>query len=114
MIAFPAGTEVWIAKRRDGYASGYEHLFDPRQVIRQMAKIALGCRSPRFAVGIADDTGINCGFGFGDGSLKVFKGQLACVRIQLFGFLAVKGMAQFCDQVSLAPLPRAGQIAPKM
>jgi hypothetical protein len=91
---------------------GLDHLFDPRppliecvhsiagqRVIRQMAKIALGRRSPRFAVGIADDTGINCGFG--DGRLKVFKSQLARVRIQLFGRLAVKGMAQFGDEVIL-------------
>ena len=79
-----------------------DHLFDAWQVIRQMAKIALGCRSPGCAVGIADDAGINCGLGFGNGRLEAFKGQLARVRIQLFGLLAVEGMAQFGDEVILA------------
>jgi hypothetical protein len=82
-----------------------DHLFDPRQVVWQMAKIALGRRSPRFAVGIVDDTGINCGFGFSDGRLKVFKCQLACVRVELFGLLAVKGMAQFGDALPDSGLP---------
>ena len=81
---------------------GLDHLFDPRQVVRQMAEIALGRRSPRCAVGIARHTGISGNFGFSDGRLEVFEGQLACVRIQLLGFLAIEGMAQFRDQVILA------------
>ena len=82
-----------------------DHLFDPRQVVRQMAKIALGWGTPRCAIGIADDAGINCGLGFGNGLLKVFKGQLACVRIQLFGLLAVEGMTQFSDALPDSGLP---------
>ena len=83
-----------------------DHLFDAWQVVWQVAQIALGRRSPAGAVGIARHTGIAGDLGLGNGRLKVFKSQLACVRVQLFGLVAIKGMAQFSD-----PLPGSGLLS---
>ncbi len=73
-----------------GAATGASHtcrldqLFDARQMIWQMAKIALGCRPSGCAIRILRGYGITDGFRFGDSGLKVFECQLAVVRVQLF------------------------------
>ena len=76
-------------------------------MIRQMAKVALGRRSPGCVVGIACNAGISRHLGFSDSRFEVFEGRLARVRIQLFGRLAVKGMAQFGDEAILTRNPDA-------
>jgi len=63
-----------------------------------MPSVAPGC-----AVGVARHIGSAGGHSFSDSRLKVFEGQLAIVGVQLFGLLAVEGMAQFGD-----PLPGSG------
>ncbi len=80
---------------------GFDHLFDPRQVVRQMAEVALGCRSPCGAIGIAGVQRLTSGFGLGDSRLKVFEGQLTFIGVQLLGPLAIKSMPQLGDQVIL-------------
>ena len=81
---------------------GFDHLFDARQVLWQVAKVALGRRPPGCAISIACHASISCRLGFSDSRLKVFKGQLARVRIQLLGFLAIKSVVQFGNEVILA------------
>jgi len=80
-----------------------DHHFDARQVVWQMAKIALGWGTPGGAVSIARHTGISCRLCFSDSRLEVFESQLARVRVQLFRLLPIEGMAQFGD-----PLPGSG------
>jgi hypothetical protein len=67
-----------------------------------MAEVALGCRSPCGAIGIAGVQRITSGFGLGDSRLQVFESQLTLIRVQLLGPLAIESMAQFRDQVILA------------
>ena len=61
---------------------GFDHFFDARQMVRQMAKVALGRRSPGGAIGIAHGKGTG-GLGLGDSGLKVFEGQLSIIGVQL-------------------------------
>ena len=80
---------------------GFDHLFDARQMVGQMAKVALGGRASDFAISITFDQRLTRGLGFRDGRFQIFKGQLALVGRQLLGPLAIKRMAQFGDQVIL-------------
>ncbi len=84
-----------------GLLRGFDHLFDARQVVWQMTKVAFGGRSPLGAIGIADGQRITGGFGLGDSGLQVFESQLTLIGIQLLGPLAIERMAQFRDQVIL-------------
>ena len=68
-----------------------DHHFDARQVVWQMAKIALGWGTPGGAVSIARHTGISCRLCFSDSRLEVFESQLARVRVQLFRLLPIEG-----------------------
>ena len=45
---------------------GFYHLLDARQMVWQMAKVALGCRTPGFAIGVAFDQCLLGNFGLGD------------------------------------------------
>ncbi len=85
-----------------GLLRGFEHLLDPRQVVWQMAEIALGRRSRLGCVGIADGHRITNGCGLSDSRLQVFEIQLPVIGVQLCRPLAIKRMAQFRDQVILA------------
>ena len=63
---------------------GFDHLLDPRQVVWQMAEVALGRRSPLGAVGIADGHCFPGSFGLGDSRLQVLEGELPGIGVQLF------------------------------
>lgn len=57
---------------------GLYHLFDARQMVGQMAKVALGWRASDFAIGIAfSQRGSR--LGFRDGHFQILEGQLALV-----------------------------------
>ncbi len=68
---------------------GFDHLLDARQMICQMAKVALGCRASGFTIGIALRQRLPCSLGLGDCRFQNLKGQLALVGGQLFGPLAI-------------------------
>ena len=76
-----------------------DHLFDARQMVWQMAKVALGRRVPCGAVSVADSQRITSCFCLGDSRLKAFESQLTLIGVQLLGPLAIESMPQLGDQV---------------
>ena len=79
----------------------FDHPFDARQMVWQMAEVAFGCRASGFAVGIAFSHCIPRGLSLSNSRLQIFKSQLARIRVQLLGPLAIKRMAQLGDKVIL-------------
>ena len=66
-----------------GLLRGFDHLLDARQVVGQMAKVALGWRASGFAIGIAFSHCIPRGLGLGDRRFQILKCQLARIGRQL-------------------------------
>ena len=81
---------------------GFYHLLDARQVVWQMAKVAIGREASCLAIGVAFDQRIPRGLGFGDHRFQILKSQLTRIGgQQLLGPLAIKRMAQLGDEVIL-------------
>lgn len=55
---------------------GFYHLLDARQVVWQMAKVAIGREASCLAIGVAFDQRIPRGLGFGDHRFQILKSQL--------------------------------------
>ena len=80
---------------------GFDHLFDARQMIWQMAKVAFGWRTSGPAIGIALRQRCPGSLGFRDGRFQILESQLTLIGGQLLGTLAKKHMAQLGDEVIL-------------
>jgi hypothetical protein len=54
-----------------------EHHPNARQMVWQMAKVAFGCRTPGFVIGVAFGHRFPGGLGLGDSRFQIFECQLA-------------------------------------
>lgn len=79
----------------------FNHLFDARQMVWQMAKIAFGGRASGFAIGVAFCLRISAGLGIGDSRFEILKGQLTRIGVCLLGPVAMMRVAQLGIQVIL-------------
>lgn len=73
---------------------GFDHLFDARQMIEQMAKGSIGWRASGFALCLFVSQPMPGSFGFRNSRFQFLESQLSRIRDQLPGSFAIKGMAQ--------------------